>query len=207
MNKPMKVHFVSKHTKNSRTACGLYLSDPYTVCNEDSIDKLSCMVCAKALRKSIINKNEIIKELNRIKTEAAKYSNFDRVRILNEAIKRIEDSLDMSVQEKTDRKKVKDIVKDKVFDTEVMQKINKIIQLQLGVSLNKIHPHSTWVGDLGADSLDTVELVMAFEEEFEIEITDEEAENTLCPADVLSLIKTKKGICNENQTTPAACVS
>ena len=195
MNKPMKVHFVSKHTKNTRSACGLYLPGTENVCNEDSLDKLSCIVCAKVMRKSAVDKNEIIKELSTIRTEAAKYSNFNRVRLVNEAIKRVEASLDISAPEAADRLKVKDQrPADIAFDNSTVQKINKIIQLQLGVPLNKIQPNSSWVGDLGADSLDTVELIMAFEEEFEIQITEEEAESVACPHDVLALIKAKKGI-------------
>ncbi len=60
-----------------------------------------------------------------------------------------------------------------------MSTIDKVIEVvidKLGVEEDKIVPDASFVDDLGADSLDTVELVMAFEEEFEIEIPDEEAE-------------------------------
>ena len=53
----------------------------------------------------------------------------------------------------------------------------KIVCEQLGVSAEEVKLEASFIDDLGADSLDTVELVMAFEEEFEIEIPDEEAEN------------------------------
>ena len=56
-------------------------------------------------------------------------------------------------------------------------KIKEVIIDKLGVEEDSIKPEAHFVNDLGADSLDTVELVMAFEEEFEIEIPDEEAEN------------------------------
>ena len=56
------------------------------------------------------------------------------------------------------------------------QRVRKIIAEQLGVNEGEIKNESSFVDDLGADSLDTVELVMAFEEEFGIEIPDEEAE-------------------------------
>ncbi len=59
---------------------------------------------------------------------------------------------------------------------DVAEKVKKIIAEQLGVDEPDIRPESHFVDDLGADSLDTVELVMAFEEEFGIEIPDEEAE-------------------------------
>ena len=58
----------------------------------------------------------------------------------------------------------------------VEQRVRKIIAEQLGVNEAEIKTESSFVDDLGADSLDTVELVMALEEEFEIEIPDEEAE-------------------------------
>ena len=58
----------------------------------------------------------------------------------------------------------------------VEQRVKKIIAEQLGVNEGEIKDSSSFVDDLGADSLDTVELVMALEEEFETEIPDEEAE-------------------------------
>jgi acyl carrier protein len=56
------------------------------------------------------------------------------------------------------------------------EKFNEIIVDRLGVDPNEITPEASFIDDLGADSLDTVELVMAFEEEFDIEIPDEDAE-------------------------------
>ena len=59
----------------------------------------------------------------------------------------------------------------------VEDRVKKIVSDQLGKSLEEIQNDSSFVDDLGADSLDTVELVMAFEEEFGLEIPDDEAEN------------------------------
>ena len=59
----------------------------------------------------------------------------------------------------------------------VDQRVKKLICEQLGVKEEEVKDEASFVDDLGADSLDTVELVMALEEEFEIEIPDEEAEN------------------------------
>ena len=56
------------------------------------------------------------------------------------------------------------------------EKVQKIVCEQLGVSVEEVKLETSFIDDLGADSLDTVELVMAFEEEFKIEISDEEAE-------------------------------
>ena len=59
----------------------------------------------------------------------------------------------------------------------VEERIKKIVAEQLGVNETEVKNESSFVDDLGADSLDTVELVMALEEEFECEIPDDEAEN------------------------------
>jgi len=59
---------------------------------------------------------------------------------------------------------------------EIFQKVKKIVSEQLGVELEDVKPEASFANDLGADSLDTVELVMALEEEFDIEIPDEAAE-------------------------------
>ncbi|MCY3592964.1 MAG: acyl carrier protein [Acidobacteriota bacterium] len=58
----------------------------------------------------------------------------------------------------------------------VVEKVNSIIVEQLGVDADEVTPEASFTDDLGADSLDIVELVMAFEEEFGIEIPDEDAE-------------------------------
>lgn len=71
------------------------------------------------------------------------------------------------------------------------EKVKKIIAEQLGVEEEDITPDSSFVEDLGADSLDTVELVMAFEEEFGIEIPDEDAEKILTVQNVVDYIKEK----------------
>ena len=60
--------------------------------------------------------------------------------------------------------------------SDIEQRVRKIVAEQLGVAEDEIKLESSFVDDLGADSLDTVELVMALEDEFEIEIPDEQAE-------------------------------
>jgi len=71
----------------------------------------------------------------------------------------------------------------------VEERVKKIIGEQLGVEDDDINPESSFVEDLGADSLDTVELVMAFEEEFSIEIPDEDAEKILTVQNSIDYIK------------------
>ena len=74
----------------------------------------------------------------------------------------------------------------------VEEKVKEIIAKQLGVSGSEVTPESSFVEDLGADSLDTVELVMAFEEAFGIEIPDEDAEKISKVKDAIDYIKAKK---------------
>ena len=73
----------------------------------------------------------------------------------------------------------------------VDERVKKIIAEQLGVEEEEASPEGHFVEDLGADSLDTVELVMALEEEFEIEIPDEDAEKILTVGKALDYIKEK----------------
>ena len=73
----------------------------------------------------------------------------------------------------------------------VEERVKKIIAEQLGVEEEEVTPEASFVEDLGADSLDTVELVMALEEEFEIEIPDEDAEKILTVGKALDYIREK----------------
>jgi len=72
------------------------------------------------------------------------------------------------------------------------EKVKKIIVDQLGVDEAEVTPEAKFIDDLGADSLDTVELVMALEEEFGIEIPDEEAEKIVTVKDAIAYIKEHK---------------
>ena len=71
----------------------------------------------------------------------------------------------------------------------ILEKVKEIIVDQLDVEEDKIELESSFQNDLGADSLDVVELVMALEEEFDIEISDEEAEKILTVKDAVSYIE------------------
>jgi len=68
-------------------------------------------------------------------------------------------------------------------------KVNEIIVQQLGVDADKVSLEASFVDDLGADSLDVVELVMAFEEEFDVEIPDEAAEKIATVKDAVEFLK------------------
>lgn len=72
-------------------------------------------------------------------------------------------------------------------------KVKEIIAKQLGVDIEKVTPEASFIDDLGADSLDTVELVMAFEESFNVEIPDEDAEKILKVDDAIKYIDDKSG--------------
>ena len=71
---------------------------------------------------------------------------------------------------------------------DTLEKVKKIIVEQLGVDADEVTPEASFVDDLGADSLDTVELVMGFEEEFDLEIPDEEAEKIAKVQDAVTYI-------------------
>jgi acyl carrier protein len=75
----------------------------------------------------------------------------------------------------------------------VEEKVKEIISKQLGLDKSEVTPEASFVEDLGADSLDTVELVMAFEEAFNIEIPDEDAEKITKVKDAIEYIKNKVG--------------
>lgn len=75
--------------------------------------------------------------------------------------------------------------------TNVAEKIKQIVSEQLGVDEGEVTPTASFVDDLGADSLDTVELVMAFEEAFEIEIPDEDAEKIRTVQDAVTYVEKK----------------
>lgn len=68
-------------------------------------------------------------------------------------------------------------------------RVNEIIVEQLGVSPDQVKPEARFIEDLGADSLDTVELIMALEEEFNVEIPDEDAEKMAQVGDALNYLK------------------
>jgi acyl carrier protein len=72
---------------------------------------------------------------------------------------------------------------------DIQAKVQEIIVQQLGVDAAKVTPEASFVDDLGADSLDVVELVMAFEEEFEVEIPDEAAEKIATVKDAVEFLK------------------
>ena len=73
----------------------------------------------------------------------------------------------------------------------ISSKVKKIVADHLGVEIEKITDEASFIDDLGADSLDTVELVMAFEEEFGSEISDSEAEKILTVGDAIKFIESK----------------
>ena len=71
----------------------------------------------------------------------------------------------------------------------VAERVKNLVVEQLGVNAEQVTPEATFVDDLGADSLDTVELVMAFEEEFDMEIPDEEAEKIVSVGKAIEYIE------------------
>ena len=75
--------------------------------------------------------------------------------------------------------------------SEIEADVKKIVVEHLGIEESKVNPEAKFIDDLGADSLDTVELVMAFEEEFGSEISDSQAEKILTVGDAVKFIEGK----------------
>ena len=74
----------------------------------------------------------------------------------------------------------------------VQTRVKEIVCEQLGVSEEEVTPEASFIEDLGADSLDIVELVMALEEEYEMEISDEDAESIITVQDAVNFIQERK---------------
>ena len=75
----------------------------------------------------------------------------------------------------------------------VNERVKSLVAEQLGISIDEINNESSFIDDLGADSLDTVELVMALEEEFDVEISDEQAENISTVQSAIDYINNNSG--------------
>jgi acyl carrier protein len=78
-----------------------------------------------------------------------------------------------------------------VQEMDVYSKVKEIIVDQLGIEEEDVAPDASFIDDLGADSLDIVELIMAFEEEFDIEISDEDAEKITSVQEAIDYIESK----------------
>lgn len=76
-------------------------------------------------------------------------------------------------------------------EQELLEKVTKVVVEKLGVKEEQVKADASFVDDLGADSLDRVELVMALEDEFDIEIPDEDAEKLVKVSDALNYVKSK----------------
>jgi acyl carrier protein len=76
--------------------------------------------------------------------------------------------------------------------SDISERVKKIVVEHLGVDAAKVTDNASFIDDLGADSLDTVELVMAFEEEFGVEIPDDAAEKIVTVKDAIDYINQKK---------------
>ena len=83
------------------------------------------------------------------------------------------------------------ITKGNIMSEDISSKVKKIVADHLGIDEAKVQDESSFIDDLGADSLDTVELVMAFEEEFGSEISDSQAEKILNVGDAVKFIEGK----------------
>ena len=73
--------------------------------------------------------------------------------------------------------------------SDINERVKDLVVEQLGVSADQVTPQASFIDDLGADSLDTVELVMAFEEEFGIDIPDDDAEKMVSVSDAIKYLE------------------
>ena len=87
----------------------------------------------------------------------------------------------------------------------ILEKVRSIVAEQLSVEAGEVKPDSNFQNDLGADSLDTVELVMALEEAFDIEIPDEAAEGIATVGDAVKYIEEKQYLGSNDGETPSSC--
>ena len=87
----------------------------------------------------------------------------------------------------------------------ILEKVRSIVSEQLSVEAGEVKPDSNFQNDLGADSLDTVELVMALEEAFDIEIPDEAAEGIATVGDAVKYIEEKQSGGSNDGETPSSC--
>eukprot|EP01008_Symbiontida_sp_HLA12_P002773 NODE_707_length_790_cov_2.730135_g699_i0.p3 GENE.NODE_707_length_790_cov_2.730135_g699_i0~~NODE_707_length_790_cov_2.730135_g699_i0.p3 ORF type:complete len:103 (-),score=29.50 NODE_707_length_790_cov_2.730135_g699_i0:252-560(-) len=82
-----------------------------------------------------------------------------------------------------------DFNREETLRMSIVDKVKKIIAEKLSVELEEVVPEASFINDLGADSLDIVELIMSMEEEFDIEISDDDAEKLVTVKDVLEYIQ------------------
>ena len=94
--------------------------------------------------------------------------------------------------DKTEYKFINGLEQRNKMSNDISSKVKKIVADHLGIEETKVTDESSFIDDLGADSLDTVELVMAFEEEFGSEISDNEAEKILTVGDAIKFIESNK---------------
>ena len=87
----------------------------------------------------------------------------------------------------------RNVAKKGYIMSEIADKVKKIVVEQLGVNEDQVTPEAKFIEDLGADSLDQVELVMALEEQFGAEIPDEDAEKLTTVGDAIKYIESKQG--------------
>ena len=93
--------------------------------------------------------------------------------------------------DKINKISINKLTKRNKMSDDISSKVKKIVGDHLGIDEAKVNDDSSFIDDLGADSLDTVELVMAFEEEFGSEISDTEAEKILTVGDAVKFIESK----------------
>jgi len=175
--RPSKVHFFQVGARNS--ICGQPEYCVKQINRTDDKEKVTCSNCLKTIsRLDKLDTNAVFRDLVTLKGRFGKQSDWKSVTIIQNAIKymtELEGRLGIenlaALQER-----FMPVVIPKSFERERWLRVCKVFVDNLGIKPEECKPDSDIIEDLGADSLDTVELVMGLEEEFSIQIPDEEAE-------------------------------
>lgn len=154
---------------------------------------VTCYNCQRKLNKARYTRPDLQIKLSKIYAILGRNKDFEAAQTIHDAMNRLRE-LEMLVE-------AKEIVKatpqqelifqppDDYKDDKVFIKIRQLVHEHSGIELNKIKSESRFVADLGEDSLDTVEIIMMIEEEFEMEIPDEDAERISTVGDAVDYVK------------------
>lgn len=198
MNAPLKKHFVA-NAKVEGTYCGLRLLDPNRRTTEEK--EVTCLICARAIQAQRASptsvtkaKDPLMAALSQLKGQCSQRRDWKTAKLIEDTIKRLQQAESkLAASLPTDNsptpEKLPDVPAD--VDSQLWRRLRAVVVSMLGVRPEEVQPEARFVGDLGADSLDTIEIIMAIEEEFRIEIPDEEAEKVLSVQEAYQVILQK----------------
>lgn len=190
-----KVHLVGKNS--DVPICSGLKSPPSHIelRTTRNLKDVTCYNCQRKLNKAKYQRPDLQIKLGKIYARLGRTKQFDDAQTIHEAMNRLRD-LEMIVEAKeimksTPQQELELNIMDYENEVELKKVFIKVRQLvgeHLNESIEKIKPESRFIADLGADSLDTVEIIMMLEEEFELEIPDEDAEKIITVRDAVDYI-------------------